>query len=55
MVMNFKKQFGKRIQELRKLSNLSQEKLAEIAGLNTKTISYIENGKIRFLLTKFRF
>ena len=45
MDANFKKQFGRRIKELRKLSDLSQEKLAEIAGLSTKTISYIENGK----------
>lgn len=42
---NFKKMFGTRIRYLRKLAGLSQEKLAERAGLSTKTISYIENGK----------
>lgn len=42
---NFKKLFGKRIKYLRGLSELTQEKLAEITGLSTKTISYIENGK----------
>lgn len=42
---NFKKSFGTRIKYLRKLSGLSQEKLAELTGLSTKTISYIENSK----------
>ena len=42
---NFKKKFGARVRYLRGLSGLSQEKLAERAGLSTKTISYIENGK----------
>lgn len=42
---NFKKSFGARIKYLRKLSGLSQEKLAELTGLSTKTISYIENSK----------
>ena len=43
--MNFKKLFGSRIRYLRKMSSISQEKLAERTGLSTKTISYIENGK----------
>ena len=43
--MNFKKLFGSRIRYLRKMSGISQEKLAERTGLSTKTISYIENGK----------
>lgn len=42
---NFKKSFGTRVKYLRKLSGLSQEKLAELTGLSTKTISYIENSK----------
>lgn len=42
---NFKKMFGARVRYLRKLAGISQEKLAERAGLSTKTISYIENGK----------
>ena len=45
MELDFKKKFGKRIKDLRKLSGLSQEKLSEITGLSSKTISYIENGK----------
>lgn len=42
---NFKKLFGARVRYLRKLADLSQENLSERAGLSTKTISYIENGK----------
>lgn len=42
---NIKKQFGARIRFLRKLRGLSQEQLAEKAGLSAKTISYIERGK----------
>ncbi len=45
MNMNFKKQFGARVNYLRKLAGLTQERLAEITGLSPKTISYIENGK----------
>lgn len=45
MKSNFKKLFGARIRYLRKLAGLSQEKLAELTGLSTKTISYIENSK----------
>ena len=42
---NFKKLFGARVRYLRKIAGLSQEKLAELTGLSTKTISYIENSK----------
>lgn len=42
---NFKKLFAARIKYLRKLAGLSQESLAELTGLSTKTISYIENAK----------
>ena len=45
MDANFKKLFGSRVRYLRKISGLSQEKLAELTGLSTKTISYIENSK----------
>ena len=45
MDKNFKKSFGARIRYLRKLAGISQEKLAELTGLSTKTISYIENSK----------
>jgi transcriptional regulator with XRE-family HTH domain len=45
MEKNFKKQFGTRVRYLRKLSGLNQEQVAELTGLSTKTISYIENAK----------
>lgn len=38
-------QFGKHIKELRQQQNLSQEKLAFIAGLDRTYISGIERGK----------
>ena len=40
-----KKQLGQRIKELRKLKGLTQEQLAEIVGIGTSNISYIETGK----------
>jgi len=36
---------GKRLRELRKLKGLSQEKMAEQAGINAKYYSEIERGK----------
>lgn len=45
MESNFKKSFGTRVRYLRKLAGLSQEQVAELTGLSTKTISYIENSK----------
>ncbi len=39
-----KKMFGNRIKELRVDKNLTQETLAEIAGLDQRTISHSENG-----------
>lgn len=45
MDRNFKKSFGSRVRYLRKIAGLSQEKVAELTGLSTKTISYIENSK----------
>lgn len=45
MERNFKKLFGTRVRYLRKLAGISQERLAELTGLSTKTISYIENSK----------
>lgn len=43
--MDIKKQFGKRIAQLRKYQNLSQEKLAEMCDINVNSLSYIETGK----------
>ena len=36
---------GKRIRDLRKSRKLTQEQLAELIGIGTPNISYIENGK----------
>ncbi len=42
--MNIKKNLGKRIKELRKRKNLSQEKLSEMVNIAQNTLSYIETG-----------
>lgn len=42
---NIKKRLGKRIQELRKSRNLTQEELAEMVDIGTSNISYFETGK----------
>ncbi len=41
---NIPKKFGKRLQELRKMRNLTQSQLAELVELEVMTISRIENG-----------
>ena len=42
---NIKSLLGKRIKELRRERNLSQEKLAENIGIDPNNLSRIENGK----------
>ena len=42
---NNKKLLGKRIKELRKNANLTQEKLAELIGIETTSLSGIESGR----------
>jgi len=42
---NIKVLLGKRIKELRKNNGLTQEKLAELAGIEIPSLSNIENGK----------
>lgn len=42
---NLKRQFGKRIKELREKKNFSQEQLAEIVNMESRHISRIETGK----------
>lgn len=37
--------FGKRVRELREKRGLSQEKLAQAAGLTTSFVSTVEGGK----------
>lgn len=43
--MDNKKMLGKRIKAVRKLKGLTQEKLAEIIGLETGSLSAIESGR----------
>lgn len=43
--MNIKKLLGKRLQEIRKVKKLTQESVAEFVGVETSSISNIENGK----------
>jgi len=42
---SLKENLGKRIQEIRKSQNLTQEKLAEKIGIDTPNLSNIECGK----------
>ena len=43
--MHLKKELGKNIQKYRKLNNITQEKLAEMVGVEINSISSIETGK----------
>ncbi|MBR1681135.1 helix-turn-helix transcriptional regulator [bacterium] len=43
--MSIKKLLGKRLQEIRKAKKLTQEQVAEMIGVETPSISNIENGK----------
>lgn len=43
--MNLKKNFGKNLQKYRKYRGLTQEKLAELIGVDVTSISSIETGK----------
>ena len=45
IMSNIKKQMCNRIREIRRSKNLTQEKLAELVGIGTPNISYIETGK----------
>jgi len=43
--MDNKKLLGKRIKELRKAAGITQEKLAELIGIETTSLSGIESGR----------
>ena len=43
--MHLKKELGKNIQKYRKLNKITQEKLAEMVGVEINSISSIETGK----------
>jgi transcriptional regulator with XRE-family HTH domain len=47
------KLIGQKIRATRKTKNLSQEKLAELAGLHPTYISDIENGKVNASLSSY--
>lgn len=42
--MQLKKQFGKRVQQLRQAKKITQEELAEKVGVSIESISNIERG-----------
>ncbi|MBR1425183.1 helix-turn-helix transcriptional regulator [bacterium] len=42
--MDFRKNFGLRLKELRKKRGLSQEKFSELIDIGQNTLSYIETG-----------
>lgn len=44
-MLSLKQKFGKRIQEIRKSKGLTQEKLAEMIGIDIPNLSNIERGK----------
>ena len=43
--MDIKKLLGQKIKEVRKAKNLTQEKMAEMIGIEPPSLSNIENGK----------
>lgn len=43
--MDIKKQLGSRIKTIRKSKGYTQEKLAELVGIEPPSLSYIETGK----------
>ncbi len=43
--MDIKKLLGKRLKEIRKRRKITQEQVAEFVGIETPSISNIENGK----------
>ena len=43
--MDIRKQVGKKIQKIRKSKGYTQEKLAELIGIEPPSLSYIETGK----------
>jgi transcriptional regulator with XRE-family HTH domain len=44
-IMDVKAEYGKKVKEIRKKQGVSQESLADLAGLDRTYISDIENGK----------
>jgi len=44
-MQDVRKLFGKRVRELRKIRNLTQERLAEFLDIGPANVSYIETGR----------
>ena len=47
------RQIGENVKTARLKANLTQECLAELAGVHWQTVSYIENGKFPFSVVTF--
>jgi transcriptional regulator with XRE-family HTH domain len=45
VVSTLRRQFGRRLRQLRKERRLTQERLAELANLSKDQISFLERGK----------
>ncbi len=43
--MDVKAEYGKKVREIRRIQGVSQESLADLAGIDRTYISDIENGK----------
>ena len=52
MSKELKKVFGNRVRHYRNLLGYSQEKLAELVGISSHTVSYVERGKNFLSMTK---
>ena len=52
MNTDFKKAFGAKVKYYRLLNEYSQERLAELIGVSSNTIGYIERGKNPISFTK---
>lgn len=50
--MTIQKKFGKKLKEIRKSENLTQEKLAELASIDRSYISDVERGVKNISLEK---
>ena len=51
---DIKKLLGLKIREYRKANNLTQEQLAELVGIGTANISYIETGRFSPSIETFK-
>ena len=52
MAQDIRKTFGNRVQALRKLRNISQERLAHTIGVHRTYLGFVERGERNPTLTK---